>query len=103
MMKRWFCTSSALTPISVRLFPPLAKGGQGGWSRRNHGQVRGSRAAGPCGIADSAEHVRYALSTPPAPPSQQLFFRVGLFDITGTGSRAQIRRAKESVGRCPRL
>ncbi len=29
-MKRRFCTSSEFTPISVRSFPPLAKGGLGG-------------------------------------------------------------------------
>ncbi len=55
--------------------PPCEGGGQGGWSRRNQSLVRGSRAAGPRGIAGLAEHVRYALSTPPNP----LFARGGNF------------------------
>jgi hypothetical protein len=74
-------------PDSVaRFFPPLRRGGQGGWSRRNQGLVRGSGAAGPrggtrrrAGSAASAEAAGYALFSPPdwplpvtavTPPSQ---------------------------------
>ncbi len=56
-------------------FPSLRRGGQGGWSRRNTGLVRGSSTAGPsrgtrrrAGSAASVEGVGYALFTPPNPP-----------------------------------
>jgi hypothetical protein len=69
----------------VARVPPLRRGGQGGWSRRNHGLVCGSRTAGPRGIAGLAEHVRYALSTPPDPP----FARGGKGSLTPKSDRAQ--------------
>ena len=48
MMKRQLWTSSEFIPISLRVFPPLRRGGQGGWSRRNQcGLVRGFGSAGP--------------------------------------------------------
>ena len=37
-MKSWSCTSCAFIPISLHPFPPLAKGGQGGWSRHDQSQ-----------------------------------------------------------------
>src|SRR5271157_6183113 len=38
LVKGWSCTSCVLIPISLRYFPPLAKGGQGGWSRHDQSQ-----------------------------------------------------------------
>ncbi len=38
VMKSWSCTSCAFMPISLRPFPPLAKGGQGGWFRHDRSQ-----------------------------------------------------------------
>ncbi len=48
-------------------FPPLRKGGEEGWSRRNQGLVRGSGAAEPRGItADS--RLTKVLVMPCSPP-----------------------------------
>jgi len=38
VMKSWSCTSCAFMPISLRPFPPLAKGGQGGWFQHDRSQ-----------------------------------------------------------------
>src|SRR5271157_5004870 len=38
LVKSWSCTSCAFIPISLRPFPPLAKGGLGGWARHDQSQ-----------------------------------------------------------------
>ena len=67
--KRWSCTGLEFIADSLRV-PPLRRGGQGGWSRRNAGLVRGSAVAGPAENTASDEAAGYALFTPPTPPSQ---------------------------------
>jgi multidrug efflux pump subunit AcrA (membrane-fusion protein) len=38
MLQSWPCPTRAFIPISLRRFPPLQRGGQGGWSRHDQSQ-----------------------------------------------------------------
>ena len=69
VMKSWSCTSCAFMPISWRPFPPLAKGGQGGWFR--HDQSQGLPMLSPSQsfrIPRARREESFSLSKAPASP-----------------------------------
>src|SRR5271157_247596 len=76
LVKRWSCTSCTFIPISMRRFPPLAKGGLGGWSR--HDQSQGLAMLSPsqsfriplAGREESFSISKAPTSPPLTPPSQ---------------------------------
>jgi hypothetical protein len=66
-MKSWPCTSCAIIPISLRVFPPLAKGGSGGVvSARS---IAGSAMGGWTGLS---ERVRASERRPEASKTSAL-------------------------------
>jgi hypothetical protein len=71
------------TPISTRVFPPLAKGGLGGVVPAKPAPRSRFGAAGPVDLPlmrASIEGAAFALSTPPNPP----FARGGKGPLAGT-------------------
>ena len=67
-MKNRSWTSSEFLPVSLRVFPPLAKGGLGGVVPAEPAPGSRLRVGWTGGNTAYSEALGYALSTPPDPP-----------------------------------
>jgi len=66
MMKRWSSTSFDFIPITARSFPPLQRGGQGGWAGRNQDLCQAAVSGNSAGSSGPEPCTRRPV--PPGPP-----------------------------------